>query len=311
MSESSIVIYQVGSKSYNPKTKNHYDPWENHIWTSLEQARKWSPNSKIVVILDDENVYNKQNFEKLNIKWEKISDLKPRYNEDLISQSDGGKKWEGDTDPLWKACLMRPFYIEEVMKKHNLTNTFSFDNDVMIYCNLDEIAEKLSRVYARTAMTAEHENALIFGMVYIRDYKALVDINDKFWNLINEKDNPQNHLDMLLWRRTQLELGDAYVDTLPIWVDGSFSKFWSYIGGIFDPISIGQFLGGSNLGHTPGTIFTHHYIGRMLQTQKWGFSEMLTEDGKRYFVVVDKTTGNKVKILSLHIHGKELKKFTS
>jgi hypothetical protein len=99
---------------------------------------------------------------------------------------------------------MRPFYIEEVMKKHNLTNTFSFDNDVMIYCNLDEIAEKLSRVYARTAMTAEHENALIFGMVYIRDYKALIDINvsnNKIRNSIERLDNKP--LDLIYMQTNQ------------------------------------------------------------------------------------------------------------
>jgi len=305
MSESSIVIFQMGNKSYDPKTNTHYDPWENHIWTSLEQARKWSPNSDIVVILDDENVSNKENFERLNVKWEKISDLKPRYDVDSTGH------WAGDRDPLWKACLMRPFYIEEVMKKHNLKNTFSFDNDVMIYCNMDEVAEKVKRLYNRTAMTAEHENALIFGMVYIKDYRSLMDINDKFWEMMNEKDNPQAAYDMYLWKRVQRELGDVYVNTLPVWVEGDFSKFWYFIGGIFDPISIGQFFGGCNKGNPPGTIFGHHYNGRMLATKKWGFEEMRDKQGKRYFSVVDRRTGDRAKILSLHIHSKQLKKFTS
>lgn len=305
MSESSIVIYQVGSKAYNPKTNSHYDPWENHIWTCLEQARLWSPKTEIIVILDDDQVYGKENFERLNIKREKISDLKPRYDVDSIDH------WKGDRDPLWRACLMRPFYIEEVMRKYNLKNTFSFDNDVLIYCDLDEIASKVKRLYNRTAMTAEHENALIFGMIYIKDHQSLGEINDRFWKMTLDKNDPGAAYDMQLWKRVQNELGDAYVNTLPIWVDGSLGQFHSFIGGIFDPISIGQYFGGCNNGNPAGTLFQHHYIARMFKTGKWRFMEVTDKLARRYFTVVDVETDIATKILSLHVHGKQLKTFKS
>lgn len=301
---SSIVIFQIGSKSFNPKTKDYYNPWENHIWTCLEQARKWSPNSKIVVVLDDENVYGKENFEKLNIQWERIDQLESRYNVDAIGY------WQGDADPMWRACGMRPFYIEAVMKKHNLKNTFTFDNDVMLYCDLDEVAQKLSKLYYRTAMTAEHESAMIFGMVYIRNADAITEINDKFWEIMNRNDSTgQNSIDMFLWKRVQNEMGESYVSTLPIWPEGSLSKFYETVGGIFDPSSIGQHFGGCNNGNPPGVIFQHQYIGRMLMTNKWKFGSTKTQDGKRFFFVEDQSTGNKTKILSIHVHGKGLKNY--
>jgi hypothetical protein len=183
------------------------------------------------------------------------------------------------------------------MKKHNLKNTFTFDNDVMIYCDLDEIGQKLSKLYYRTAMTAEHETAMIFGMVYIRNSESMVEINDKFWEIMNRKDSTgQNSIDMFLWKQVQIEMGESYVSTLPIWTEGSLSKFYETVGGIFDPSSIGQHLGGCNNGHPPGTIFGHQYIGKMLATGKWGFADATTPDGKRYFVIKDKQTGKITKI---------------
>ena len=301
---SSMVLFQIGSKSYDPKTKGYYNSWENHIWTSLEQARKWSPNTKIVVVLDDENVYGKENFERLNIQWERIDSLQPRYDVDSIGY------WDGDADPMWRACGMRPFYIEAVMKKHGLVNTFTFDNDVMIYCNLDEMAKRLSRLYYRTAMTAENESAMIFGMVYVRNADSMVEINDKFWEIMNRKESTgQNSIDMFLWKQVQLEMGESYVAILPIWPEGSMSKFNEAIGGIFDPSSIGQHLGGCNNGNPKGTIFNHQYIGRMLATGRWMFATNHTEDGKRYFLIHDKQTGKNTKIMSIHVHGKGLKNF--
>ena len=91
---SSIVIFQIGSKSYNPKTKDYYNPWENHIWTCLEQARKWSPNTKIVVVLDDENVYGKENFEfrilrVCGSKWELgYEEIKEQISRDVLRRDD-------------------------------------------------------------------------------------------------------------------------------------------------------------------------------------------------------------------------------
>jgi len=308
--KSAHVLFQIGNKVLNKTTNTYYNPWENHIWTAIEQARKWSPSTEIYVILDDENVYGKENFERLNVKWERISDLVPRYDAESLGY------WR-DEDPSWtpiaRAQLMKPFYMEQVIKKHDLKNIFSYDNDVMIYCDLGEMAEKMTRLYNRMALTAESETMLICAMMYIKDYASMLQVNDKFWEFMCNKDDQWSSYDMYLWKKVQVSLGDPYIAMLPIWMEGDYAKFWSYLGGIFDPISIGQLLGGSSNGHPPGTLFSNHIIAKMMLANKgrWNFGVESDKEGRRYFVIIDRNTGEKIKALSLHIHSKNLKNFKS
>ena len=68
---------------------------------------------------------------------------------------------------------------------------------------------------------------------------------------------------------------------------------------VFDPGSYGQFLGGTNNGHSNGFTDPEHFIGELIKS-----GDLNVEfDGK--------PSVNGVKIFNLHVHSKNLKEFAS
>jgi len=297
---SSIVLYQTGNKSRDPKTGQYYDPWESHIWLCIDQIRKWNPEIDIYMILDDSKIFCEENFTKFNVKREYINDLDTRYDVDNIPY------FSSSINPSERACGLRPFYIESVMNKYKLKNTYSFDNDVLVYCDLNDISTKLELLYDRVAVTATAKDLMVLGMCYIKDYESFSDITDLLWDLMN-KDIGRNLLDMGLWNLIHQQKGEKYVGVLPTWCDGLFSDNSDLLGGIFDPSSIGQFLLGCDNGNPPGTLFPHHYIHNRLRENSYEFRTHLDDESRKYLSVFNKNTSTDHKILSIHVHNKKLK----
>jgi hypothetical protein len=71
----SIILYQTGNRSRNPRTGQYHDPWDNHIWLCIEEIREWNPLIDVYMITDDSEIKNIENFDKFNIKREFISKL--------------------------------------------------------------------------------------------------------------------------------------------------------------------------------------------------------------------------------------------
>jgi hypothetical protein len=294
---SNIVLFQTGNKSRDPKTGKYYDPWENHIWLCVEQIRKWNPDISIYMITDNCEVFDENLFNKYNVKREFISDLDVRYDVQNLSYFDSS------INPSERACGLRPFYIESVIRKYDLKNVFSFDNDVLIYCDLKKIASFLERIYQRSALTPDSKETMVLGMCYIKGKETFSEIIDLLWKYMNQI---PNLLDMNLWNMVYTKHGQSYVGVLPIWGDGLFSENSDLIGGIFDPSSIGQFLLGCDNGNPPGTFFPHHYIHNRLMENNYEF-KMNQDESKKYITVFNKKSLTHHKILSIHVHNKKLK----
>jgi len=294
---SSIVLFQTGNKSRDPKTGKYYDPWENHIWLCIEQIRKWNPDINIYMITDNCEVFDENLFTKYNVKREFISDLEVRYDVQNLSYFDSS------INPSERACGLRPFYIESVIRKYNLKNVFSFDNDVLIYCDLEKISPLLDNIYQRSALTPDSKEKMVLGMCYIKDKETFSEIIDLLWEYMNKI---PNLLDMNLWNMVYANHGQSYVGVLPTWCDGLFSDNSDLLGGIFDPSSIGQFLLGCDNGNPPGTFFPHHYIHNRLRENNYEF-QTHDDNSKKYISVFNKKTSTNHKILSIHVHNKKLK----
>lgn len=294
-----IVLYQTGNKSRDPKSGTYYDPWESHIWLCIEQIRKWNQKIDIYMITDDCEVSNEDNFIKFNIKREYTYELATKYDVENIPY------FNSSNNPSERACGLRPFYIESVMSKYKLKDTYSFDNDVLIYCDLEDLSNKINPLYKRVAVTATAKDLMVLGMCYIKDYKSFSDITKLLWDIM-VSDIGQNLLDMGLWNLIHQQKGEDYVDVIPSWGDGMFSDNNQIIGGIFDPSSIGQFLLGCDNGNPPGTLFTHHYIHNRLKENIYEFHTHY-DDSKKYLTVFNKQNSTHHKILSIHVHNKKLK----
>ena len=296
----SVVLFQTGNRSRNPRNGQYYDPWESHIWLCLEQLRKWNPNLDIYMITDDSEVSSSEKFETLNIKREFIKDLSTRFDIDNLSYFDKS------INPSERACGLRPFYIESVMQKYNLSDVFSFDNDVLIYDDLENISKKLNPLYKRVGLTPDSKESMVLGMCYIKDTNGYKDITDILWKYM-VTDKGKNALDMNLWNFLYQEMGLDYVGILPTWIDGMFSDNNQTIGGVFDPSSIGQYLLGCDNGNPPGSLFPHHYIHNRIAEGKYQFVQSADDLGRKSIYAQNKETKEFVKVLSIHVHNKQLK----
>jgi len=255
------------------------------------------------MITDDvDSVPNKERFAELNVNVELLKDLSPRY--DLHSLD----YFANDFNPTPRSCAFRYFYIEEVIKKHNLTNVFTFDNDVLLFCELNSIENKLASIY-KTAITAEAANAFILGMMFIRDYESLVEINDAFWKMMRDEKG-KLLTDMFIWMHVANQIGFSKLNRLPSWVSGGggYSDLHKIVGGIFDPSSIGQHLLGCDNGNPPGCLFPHHTIHQMIakEPSRWAFVSNTDDVGRKQYYVKDKSNDTLTKILSIHVHCKRL-----
>jgi hypothetical protein len=297
---SNLVLYQNGSKSLDPKKKAYYDPWANHIWLCIEQVRRWNPDLPIYMITDTDDVSGKENFSKYGVVVERISELP--YKHDLS----GSDYFKGDINPIAREGCIRTFYIESVMRKHGLRDTITFDNDILVFCDLSKVARVASQFYQNVAVTPLSDMEKVLGMVYVKDADAMERVNDRVWNLMNN-DVGRYLLEMRLWG----VIGDqpnSPIENLPIWPDGKFSDHHKEFGGIFDPASIGQHLGGCDNGNPKGVIFRNHYIHNRLMERRWGFVHSV-DGGRKYISVYDTSIGEITKVMSLHIHNKRLGEF--
>lgn len=299
---SSVILYHTGKASYKQTEKRYYDPWTSHIWLCLEQIRKWNPSLPIYMIVDDvDSIPDKEKFQTLNITIELLKDLTPRYDVHSLDYL------IDDPNPTPRACAFRYFYIEQVIKKYGLNNVFTFDNDVLVFCDFEAVGKKLSAIY-RNAITSESMAAFILGMMFIRDYASLAAINDKFWEALNDKGKYLT--DMFIWKMVGDEMGTEYLAKLPSWVAGGhgYSEMHKVIGGIFDPSSIGQHLLGCDNGNPPGCLFPHHVIHQMLaqNPSKWSFVSSVDEANRKQYFVRDNISNSLTKIFSIHVHCKRL-----
>ena len=297
---SNVVLFQTGNKSRDPKTGNYYNPWDSHIWLCIEQIRIWNPLINIYMITDDSEISDESNFIKYKIIREHISNLETKYDVQNLPYFDSS------INPSERACGLRPFYIESVIKKYNINNVFTFDNDVLIYCDLEKISSFLEKLYQKSALTPDSKESMVLGMCYIKDKDSFSEITDLLWDLMN-KDIGRNLLDMGLWNLIHQQKGEKYVGVLPTWCDGLFSDNSDLLGGIFDPSSIGQFLLGCDNGNPPGTLFPHHYIHNRLRENSYEFRTHLDDESRKYLSVFNKNTSTDHKILSIHVHNKKLK----
>jgi hypothetical protein len=297
-----IVLYNTGvdrGLSRNPLNNVYYDPWTNHIWYCIEQIRKWNPTTPIYMITDGNEIPNYENFARFNVIHEKTDELPTRYDIKSVSYMSEHK------DPISRHGTIRTFYIEEVMRKHGLKDVLTFDNDILVYFEADRVVSIMSSLFKRTAITADSYYKVVFGMCYIKDCDALSVINDMVWKVISTP-NCQMY-DMQIWHYLLKQMGSDYIAYIPTWVNGDFSDHNKILGGIFDPSSIGQHFLGDNSGTPKGCLFPDHYIHQRLKEGCWGFYQEYDSNGRRFFSVFNKNTGEKTKIMSIHVHCKKLR----
>jgi hypothetical protein len=208
---------------------------------------------------------------------------------------------------FWQYSLARFFFIEDFVVSNKIENFVIFENDVLIFSNLESLISKMSDVYNNIAITFACDLRSTTGFSYFKSYSDLTRLNDDIIELINNYDSIRSEFgsfpsEMLFIRKVS-KLKN-YIKPLPILpTDEYFDKFDF----IFDPSSYGQFLdghppihGGSDAPH----IDTTTYVGKKLHD---GVYQVFFNYDEGPFII-DKMN-SKHKIFNLHVWSKRLKKF--
>jgi hypothetical protein len=269
----------------------------------IQQYYKFNEEKLVLLTDSDENI---ENVDKININ---------EYHSDKIEIFK--KLYNYGPNNFWTVAALRLFYIENFMKKNNIKNVFHFENDVLIYFNINNFKNKFIELYENISITTGGPDKSMTGFMYIKNYISIekmtnffIDILSKYGiNGTQKKYGMDMVHEMSLMKIYGIEKGLNYIDNLPILPFGDFSKHYTEFNSIFDPATWGQFVGGTRV-NGPGTKPLDHYIGQLL-IKNPKYNVIWKKDNNDRKIPYFKYDNNEVKINNLHIHSKNLKKYIS
>jgi hypothetical protein len=283
-----------------------------YIDTFLTQLRKFNTQNEIVFLVNENNV-NDSVFTKHNIKTYPIENLNTTLINQFINKFGYGdinssKKHiiYGSPD-YWCVTSTRIFYIYEYCKKFNIKEYFHFENDIMVYTDVNDILSiiKENDLYKNIAITRGTNNKIMTGFMYVGDNDIMEDMLKSFVSYLDNKlDLLKYGIDMInemgLLHIYQIKNPEKLVN-LPTFPNEILSQDFKYFNTIFDPATYGQYLDG--IPSNPGiSIIPDSYIGD--EIRKDGSISITFElvDGLR--IPYLNYGGEKIKINTLHIHSK-------
>jgi hypothetical protein len=273
---------------------------------TFSQVRLFNPDIDIYFLTDKEYI-EYPIFEKYKV----IPVNKDLFKTEKINEF---KKYYGHTeDGFWTITATRLIYIERFLEKYKLEDVYLFENDVLLYYDLQEHHSNFQELYKHLAITIGGADKCMTGFMFIKNGATLARMTEFFIYLLKRKGIIKLYgMDMI----NEMTLMRAYSKTkkelqgLPILPFGEFSDNYEVFNSIFDPASWGQFVGGNIQEKKPGLKPTDHYIGQLL-LQYPKYTVIWKKDDKDRNIPYFKYDNQEVKINNLHIHSKNLHKYIS
>ena len=287
-----------------------------YTFVALHQLRKTNPEIEIDFICKDIGPYGSF-FDNRRINWVPQDSIKS----DLINEFNSLswlKTWgtpntsHQSPEYFFHRAMERIYYLEAYLSQGNLSGVYHTENDVLIYGDLYDLDETVSST-KKIWLTPMGDCQTTFAFVYIPTAEQLTGVCKEFNSLLEYGDDFLKytyHLDMVN------EMSLLHVLSL----QGHFNKFpilpdakHRYV---FDPGSYGQYLGGTNNGHTPGFTDHKHIIGREIIGEN--ITPHFDEEHKKPFVFKQplqaaeafvQPSPEKYELFNLHVHSKKLEKF--
>lgn len=259
---------------------------------SLQKAREKNPTIDIDFICLNPPPY----FDELQINWIPQRELENSqilidFNKVCDFKRHGTPKTTYPSpDLFWHRTAERIFYLQEYLSKNNLDEVFHFENDVLIYHDLNLVNTSDDKITV-TDMSPTHTT---FAFCYISKYKILSRLCEFFNDALSFGEQKlmtlgYDHISEM--SLLNIALRNKMVESFPTLINNS-GEF------IYDPGSYGQYFGGTNNGHDKGFTDPTHYIGRAISL---GQIKPVLRCG------LPETEKNK--IFNLHIHSKNLQDF--
>lgn len=252
----------------------------DHVFVCLRNILTLSSLNKIVFCTNQNIKFNESSITVINLQDLTIPDVKNFL--------------KSDPNPLWYTSLNRVFYLNSFVQ---LTKepVIHFDNDVLCYYDFNLIKEKyIDEVY----ITPHKETEFTFGFSYIGNCDIMNTLTGNIYNLIQhgEEFTRKQTGDHIHEMRLLHFCGHDLIKKFDVFPTTGKEEY------IFDPSSYGQYLDGTPNGEKPGYLDTSHIVGSKI-TSKCN----ILFNKKPYLVYNDVT----FPIYNLHVHSKNLNKYTS
>jgi hypothetical protein len=265
-----------------------------HLNVCLKQIQK-TQNNYDIFLLTDQTLTNTKNVN--------IVPLKDLQNQELESVD----FYKSDNDPLWRTSFERFFYINQFILQNNIDNIIHFDNDVLLYQDLENIIHDLAKHVTNLGITQHKTDEFVCGFTFIKNKNSLQQICNELLDLAKHGTTKLETILGSMPHEMRL-LGHIYKTTdlitslpgLPFNEDTNEVNSLDYV---FDPSTYGQYFGANNTVHSSNTqrlIDKYIVDGTIVPT----FDRELM---KPFIIYKDK----KIPIINLHIHSKKLTDFTN
>lgn len=240
------------------------------------------------------------------VKIIKLSLLEPTLNkcEDYLGYIDIVKRssLSDFRDSFWISTTCRFFYLKEFVKLYlpNKRNIFHIENDIMLYKSLDSLVE-IVYVPKSVYMVKDSPNRVIPSIMCFCDLESLLLINQHIFKTLKKSEKFMNDMEILAKfpRIIKLRHNPYITDEV------------SYI---YDGAALGQFIGGVDYRNIPDANniivqLNNPTVGFINETCDFkvtnSISKKYTYGLKRYLI------NQTLDIVNLHIHSKQLFKFSS
>lgn len=277
----------------------HIGELPHHLYTCVNNILSVDGQAKIFLVSDKKT--NIKNVNVININ--EFDYLVDKRNQILSMY----KATQLETNPLWYTSFLRVFALMTISRNYQLKKFVHFDNDVLIYEPFNKIEDSGVIRKNKINITQINNKNLIFGYSYFENIQNTEYLNDFFENVLdNHKEfadnfNRGNYMNEMRILNLAAENKPDYFSILPS------LPYQSKV--IFDPASYGQFLNGTHVKR--GNFFlkrryisTNHIVGKELKSKRI----MVKFNNNRPIVTFDDKS---FKLMNLHVHSKNLKKFVS
>ena len=210
-------------------------------------------------------------------------------------------KYYPNGNPLWRTSLWRVFALKDIAAHLNLSSFIHFDNDVIIYEPFKSYSNILDK--KKVYMTKVNSSSFVFGYMYCGDLDKLQVLLDKMYLFISRKsflfrvkyDKLFIHNEMVIIEKINKKY--SLIEELPTTPTNDFNY-------IFDPADYGFLIDGHPYETGVSNVYKKNKVGKYILQNK---PKIMFIKNKP----VLKTNDQAYKIINLHIHSKNLKRFVS
>ena len=284
------------------------DIFYSYINQCINQIKKFTDSE--IILLTSVNHFSLIKNEVKLIPIESI-DISKKHKH-FLNSFNLNSKFRGG---FWRYTSQRFFYLEDVVNKYNIENIFHFENDVLIYNDLNIIEDLLIQNNIEAASTFDNDNRCIPGYNYFRNNNIISNLTEYILNESGKK----NDMEMLSNFSKAFD-SFKYLPVIPnfyseslISIDGfgskienKYSENFQIFNSVFDAAAIGQYLGGVDPRN--GKI-KENFINEsaIYQANKFTYKWEIDAKGRNCPYIIYK---NKfIKVNNLHIHSKRLNEF--